>query len=1122
MDQQGPIGVEEILRRLQVLRHAEATTRVVQAVLRTGLLALALFVVLLIVESLLHLPPFTRTVLVLFSAAGVVGYFVWIAGKPLGRLLGLLGYEADEQTADRVGRGFPHIKDRLLNLLQLLRDREASGRLYSLDLIDASFRDLSEEVQPLDFTVLVDRSGLRSLVRFFPAVVFAIVAGLVLLPGTLGGAAYRLLHYSTEFTLAPDVTIAVEPGNAEIVKGDDVVITALVRGSTDHPIRLLVRPEGQLAFEERPLDRHGEQMYGTTLASVRLSMHYRVEAGPYASSEYLLRVLDRPVVNILRLRLLYPPYTGLASLRMDDNIGDVTAPAGTTIQMEVETTKELAQAVVYFSDSTAQALQVTGKNAAGRLAHHKERRYHLVVKDRDGVANADPIDYTLRVVSDAAPTVAIVAPGINLNVSGDEKLAVLIRASDDYGLSRLRIGHKLVQSKYEQAAPEFTFIDIPLTGRAGQEWLVPYTWDLSTLRLGPEDVVQYYAEVFDNDAVSGPKSASSAVFYLRLPSLEEVFAAVDKGHDQSSETLQQSLTEAKEAKKELDDLAREMKKPDQKMTWEDQKKAEELVRRYEEIQKRMEDVQRTMDTMLDEMQNKKVISEETLQKYQELQQVMTEMNSPEFAEAMKRLQDAMQQMSPEAMKQALQKFSFSEEQFRKSIERTLNLLKRIRIEQKMDEMLKRTEEMLGKQEELHKEMADSLRRSERKMQEAQRSQDDVREKYQKLEKELAELEKSMEEFPAEMPVKEMQDLLQNMKQEDLEKLLREISEQMERGEMDRAATQQQQAMQKMGQMMQGLQQMKQQMLQNQQRQIVNEMRRAAHDLLELSRREEELKNSSRAMDPTSQRFRENAQEQMNVLRDLGNITNRLSALSQKTFSISPEMGKAIGEAMQKMTDALQSLDQRNGGAAAQQQSGAMGALNQIAQQLQDAAQGMMQGGGQGMGMGGFLQRLQQLGGQQQGINDATRGLTPEQAAELGRLAGEQGMVRKSLEDLAREASRAGELSKLLGDLNRVAQDMREVQTDLAGGSVNPETLRKQDRILSRLLDAQRSMRERDFEKRRRAESGTTTARQSPPEIDLSTQEGRNRLQRDLLRALEEGYARDYQELIKKYFEALQR
>ncbi len=172
-------------------------------------------------------------------------------------------------------------------------------------------------------------------------------------------------------------------------------------------------------------------------------------------------------------------------------------------------------------------------------------------------------------------------------------------------------------------------------------------------------------------------------------------------------------------------------------------------------------------------------------------------------------------------------------------------------------------------------------------------------------------------------------------------------------------------------------------------------------------------------------------------------------------------------------------------------------------------------------MAGFLQRLQQMGARQQGINQETRGLSQQQLAEMARLAGEQGAVRKSLEQLTREAAASGDLSKLLGDLRSVAKEMRDVQTDMAQGEVNPETVRKQERILSRLLDSQRSAEERDLEKRRKAESGQNVLRPAPGPIDLSTQEGKNRLRRDLLRALEEGYAREYEELIRKYFEILE-
>lgn len=1111
-------GATELQDRLKQVRRREWILQLQRGALQLGLGILAWWVLILAVEALFHFSSSVRTGLFVFTLVALGAAVLWLLGRPLGRLLGFLRGESDDQTAARVGAAFPSIKDRLQNLLQLLREREAAGRYFSLELIDAASRDLGDTLRSVDFSSMIDRSSMRSLVRFFPATLLFAAALMLLLPDTLGSAAHRLVHFAEEFTPPPEYVLTVLPGNREVVKGQDVEITVRIQGTLRDNVMLQTRPEGREYSSEIRLERAPDGDWRTTLAQMRTSTEYAVHVGPVHSDTYLLRVLDRPVVRMIRLHLTYPSYAGLPARWLDENVGDVQALAGTRIQFTVEASKELAKADLRFHDSTSIALQVSGKTATGTVTLRKEQTYHVQVADREGIHNSDPISYALRLVADTGPSVAIVAPGSNLDVVGDEQLPMLFHLSDDFGISRLRLKHRLIHSRFEPPAKDFTILDIPLSGRAGRDWLVPFTWALNTLRLVPEDVVEYHAEVFDNNTVSGPKSAISETYTLRLPSVDEVFADIDKGHEVTHETLSEALKQAEEAKKELDDLSRELKKPQERLKWEDQKKAEELTERYQEIQKKLQEVQQTVDNMLNEMQKNNVLSPETLQKYQELQQVMEQMQSPEFAEAMKRLQSAMQQMTPDALKQALQQFSFSEEQFRKSIERTLNLLKRVQIEQKMDEMLKRAEEMKRLQEELAERKPDDAAKSEQ----AAKEQDELRNKYEEMEKELKGLQDKMEEFPAEMPLSEMQHLQETMDQANLDSLMRQITESLRQQQMQQAAQQQQQGLQAMGSMLQQMQQMQQQMRMNHQRQVVQEMRRATRDLLELSRRQEDLKNASAGLDPSSQQFRQNAQEQMDVLRDLGNVTNRLSALSQKTFGISPEMGKSIGEAMQRMNDALRLLDQRNGSAASQQQAAAMGALNQTAQQLQAAAQSMSQGGGQGMGMAGFLQRLKQLGGQQQGINEGTKGLSPEQAAELARLAGEQGMVRKSLEELAREASRAGELSKLLGDLNRVASDMREVQTDMAQGNVNPDVLHKQDRILSRLLDAQRSLRERDFEKRRRADAGKNRTQQSPPPLDLTTLDGRNQLQRDLLRALEEGYARDYEDLIKKYFEALQR
>jgi hypothetical protein len=66
------------------------------------------------------------------------------------------------------------------------------------------------------------------------------------------------------------------------------------------------------------------------------------------------------------------------------------------------------------------------------------------------------------------------------------------------------------------------------------------------------------------------------------------------------------------------------------------------------------------------------------------------------------------------------------------------------------------------------------------------------------------------------------------------------------------------------------------------------------------------------------------------------------------------------------------------------------------------------------------------------------------------------------------------------------------------------------------------MHERDYENNRKAETGTQIVRRSPSDIDPNSLEGRNQLREELLKALEQGYSKDYQELIRKYFEELEK
>jgi hypothetical protein len=148
-------------------------------------------------------------------------------------------------------------------------------------------------------------------------------------------------------------------------------------------------------------------------------------------------------------------------------------------------------------------------------------------------------------------------------------------------------------------------------------------------------------------------------------------------------------------------------------------------------------------------------------------------------------------------------------------------------------------------------------------------------------------------------------------------------------------------------------------------------------------------------------------------------------------------------------------------------------------------------------------------------------MTPQQQLEMQRMAQQQQLIQKSLEQLNQEAKVSGQSSKIPADLESIIKKMQEVVTDMRGEKVDDELIQKQENILSKLLDAQRSINERDYEKQRESRSGENIAREFPAELDLSDPNALDKIRDELNKAVKEGYSRDYEELIRKYFETLQ-
>jgi hypothetical protein len=146
------------------------------------------------------------------------------------------------------------------------------------------------------------------------------------------------------------------------------------------------------------------------------------------------------------------------------------------------------------------------------------------------------------------------------------------------------------------------------------------------------------------------------------------------------------------------------------------------------------------------------------------------------------------------------------------------------------------------------------------------------------------------------------------------------------------------------------------------------------------------------------------------------------------------------------------------------------------------------------------------------------GMTPEQMAAAQRLSSEQDALRKSLEEIQREVSGQHDI---LGRFDQTVEQMKQVSDDLKKGNINERTIKNQERILSRMLDAQKSLNERDYTRKREAQTGKDLVRKSPPALPEDLGQRKDMLSRDLLKVLSEPYPAQYEGAIREYFNALQ-
>ncbi len=1032
------------------------------------------------------------------------------------------------EVALEVGNTFADIKDRLRNAVELLSNR--TGKPYSDELAIAYVTQIFQGASALDLASAAKYGAARKHKITLLASIIVALFSFVILPTESPAALWKVLNFTRNYPTPLAYSIEVKPGNTELSRGDTLRVTAKLTalGMAKLPPRISLneRYEGEKDIEKHQMKETGEGTYRFELPDVRNTMDYFVSTGYQQTEEYHVRVVDLPIVQTFAVTLVYPSYTHKAAETLQDNIGDFTALVGTKAKFTLRTNKELRSAWLSFEDTTRKPLEVSGMDASGSFVVNRTTGYSLRLLDADSLENRDPIAYSVKAVKDEYPTCRITYPGKDVDLNRDMQLPLKIDISDDYGFTKLLLQYKLISSKYVPPEKSYHEIDIPLPSKSAGSQQISYVWDLTTLNLVPEDVISYHAKVFDNDMVSGPKATQSAEYQVRLPSLNEVFESADSEHSDLVSSTENALNNSDELQQQIDKISEEMKTATKQLSWEQEKKMQNALQRFDTLQKKIDNVKKQVESMTQKMLENRIISPQTLEKYMELQKALQEINSPEFQEALKRLQQAIQSLNPEVVRQAMQDFKVNEEMLRKSIERTLSLIKRVEIEQKLDEIQQRAQQMITHQKGIEKSTAegDSSNAQTRSLLSAK--QNELQKELSRTRRAMSDLKKRMSEFASEMPMKQLAETEKSLQESNLERKIQNAEQQLSRGNFSRATSSQQQISSALQDFKSKISATQKELLRNEQRETVNALRKAQQNLLDISKKQESLMDQTARATPEPSVTRSLSDRQNELMQELNYTAQQMMQLSNKSFSVTPQMGQQIGQAYGQMQQALNQLQQRSGQSnAAGPQRDAMGAMNKAVMTIQSTLQAMMQGQGAGSGSS-LMQQLQRLAGQQEGLNALTLrlgqqgSLTMQQQAELARLAAQQETIRKSLEQLAKEFEQSEARDRVLGNLNQIANEMKSVVKDMGGKNIKQETIRRQQQILTRMLDASRSIHQQNYDNRRVAKAGTNVTGKSPAALNLTNPSSEQEQQ--LLRLIRRNFPPEYQKVILRYYQLLKK
>ncbi len=1108
----------EFLKQKLQEAYAQIKTRTSRNVYVVSLFIATLWLVLLVLmETQFYFSPAVKigSVLLLF---GLIGLYIWKSIKSTQVKDFLTFYRQFSKQSNLKELGYALDLERSINANPKLVE---AAIFKNLELVDEQkFHDALTQ-----FT-----NENPASVRFKKNVRFSIVAILVAMFSfwNFSDATQRYFSLAKSFEKPNPYNYTITPGDITLEQGSLFEVNIQFTGDTPDEVSLYLKTPVEDTFRKRGMDsRNG--VFSSTPIEINTNLSYFVEMDGFKSEIFSANVQLRPRFVELTATVLPPAYTKLDSVSFNYPFSQINAPEGSLIHLKGAINKAVSDLKLISTSKSVDLSPTNEHRFSYTLEVSTNDTLQFYMKDGSGLENLNPFEFTIEPIEDAFPLAEIIEPNSSVTQVEPSELSLLYRTTDDFGITSSKLNYQLIRAFVDEPIKGSISLSNPSNGS-----LQGYTWDVSLLDLKPKDEVTFWIETTDNDAINGYKTSRSDVLNLTLPSLIDYFEELDEKENEVESELDDVADSFEEMQQQYEQFKEQLKENPQ-VDYQDMRQLQEVQNQQEEIQNRVEELNKKFEELKEELNENSLLSEETLDAYEELQKLMEEIDDPAFKEALEKLQENMSSMTPEQLREAMDNAEFNEQLYKERIERTIELFKQLKLNADLDKLAKAYEDMARQEEQLNNSESPN----------AEAQNEFMLEQIDQLKDQLDKLSENTSP-KNEQAIGE----LQQYSKEEIEKIKEELARRLEELESQQAQSDSDSSGEKEGDPQQGLNNGKQNKIQkqfnelaeltrnsmqqmNQQQMNVNiaGLQYILYSLINLSMEQEDLVSYASGAESRSQAYIGYARDQKNVENIFANLSDSLFQLSKEIPPFSNQINQEKLEVERLIGSALTQMAERNQSRASVTTRQALGGINKlsflVANLLEQIQNQKNSGGGSGsMSAQQMMEQMQQMGEGQRQLNQQIQDmindiqgerLREDQMDRLDQMSRQQNDIRKQLQELQRNGGmEAGD--ELGSELERMIEQMEETINDLRGGAVDPTLIERQQNILSRMLQAEDALQERDEEERREGQSAEDFNQVTPPELSLEELEMqiRNRLNDpDFTK-----YAPDYQRLIEKYFELL--